>query len=216
MQGWRTVASLAHKRPEMEFQPKAWPAIGSQQAEIACCGFHRQAIKQVDVKRGGRSMLTREKMSWSPELNPGSRWRSERRIWIPALISSELPEPDCAPVRVQLLGEELVAFRDSEGGSGLLTSSAPTRGPTLLGRNEESGLRCVYHGWKFDVAAPVSTRWNEPPDCSFAHKVRHYGLPHRRAGWESSGPIWGRREEPTAAGVRVDADARRRTAMCRK
>src|ERR1700760_4547483 len=75
-----------------------------------------------------------------------------RRYWIPALFSDQLAEPDGAPVRVKLLGEKLVAFRDSAGRVGLLDERCPHRTASLFfGRNEESGLRCVYHGLKFDV-----------------------------------------------------------------
>ncbi len=75
-----------------------------------------------------------------------------RRYWLPALLSREIPEPDCPPVRVQLLGEHLVAFRDTSGRIGLIEEYCPHRGTSLfLGRNEEDGLRCVFHGWKFDV-----------------------------------------------------------------
>jgi phthalate 4,5-dioxygenase oxygenase subunit len=75
-----------------------------------------------------------------------------RRYWMPALLSEEVPEPDCPPVRVQLLGEHLVAFRDTQGRVGLVDERCPHRAVSLwLGRNEEDGLRCVYHGWKFDV-----------------------------------------------------------------
>ena len=76
-----------------------------------------------------------------------------RRYWMPALLSSELPEPDCPPVRVKLLGEELVAFRDTQNRVGLLSEFCPHRLTSMFfGRNEEGGLRCVYHGWKFDVS----------------------------------------------------------------
>lgn len=75
-----------------------------------------------------------------------------RRFWIPALLSSEIAEPDCPPVRVRLLSEDLIAFRDSQGRVGLLDRYCPHRRASLFwGRNEECGLRCVYHGWKFDV-----------------------------------------------------------------
>ena len=75
-----------------------------------------------------------------------------RRYWMPALLSEELPGADCPPVRVKLLGEKLVAFRDTAGRIGLLDEFCPHRLASLfLGRNEEDGLRCVFHGWKFDV-----------------------------------------------------------------
>jgi nitrite reductase/ring-hydroxylating ferredoxin subunit len=75
-----------------------------------------------------------------------------RRFWTPALLSSELPGPDCAPVRVTLLGEDLIAFRDTSGRVGLLDAYCTHRRASLFwGRNEECGLRCAYHGWKFNV-----------------------------------------------------------------
>src|SRR5712691_8421489 len=75
-----------------------------------------------------------------------------RRYWTPALLSTEIPDADGTPVRVRLLGEDLVAFRDTDGKVGLMDVNCPHRGTSLFfGRNEEGGLRCVYHGWKFDV-----------------------------------------------------------------
>ena len=74
-----------------------------------------------------------------------------RRFWVPALLSSELPAPDCPPVRLRLLNEDLIAFRDSDGEVGILDAYCPHRRASLFwGRNEECGLRCAYHGWKFD------------------------------------------------------------------
>ena len=74
-----------------------------------------------------------------------------RQYWLPFLPSTELPAPDCPPKKVRLLGEDLVAFRDTQGRVGLVSESCPHRGASLFfGRNEECGLRCVYHGWKFE------------------------------------------------------------------
>src|SRR5580765_2670688 len=87
-----------------------------------------------------------------------------RRYWVPALLSREVPEPDCPPVRVSLLGEKLVAFRDSDGRVGLLDELCAHRRASLFyGRNEECGLRCVYHGWKYDVDGRVLETPAEPP-----------------------------------------------------
>ena len=84
-----------------------------------------------------------------------------RRYWIPALLAREIAEPDGPPVRVRLLGEDLVAFRDTEGRIGLLDEYCPHRRASLFfGRNEECGLRCVYHGWKFDVAGTCVDQLN--------------------------------------------------------
>jgi len=75
-----------------------------------------------------------------------------RRFWVPFLISSEIAEPDCDPVRVRLMGEDLIAFRDTDGRIGLIDQFCAHRGVSLwFGRNEECGLRCPYHGWKYDV-----------------------------------------------------------------
>lgn len=75
-----------------------------------------------------------------------------RRFWVPYLLSSELPAPDCDPVRVRLMGEDLIAFKDTEGRIGLIDQFCAHRGVSLwFGRNEECGIRCPYHGWKYDV-----------------------------------------------------------------
>src|SRR5947207_8989072 len=71
-----------------------------------------------------------------------------RRYWLPALLAAELPEPDCPPVRVQILSEKLIAFRDTQNRLGLIDEFCAHRGVSLwFGRNEEDGLRCPYHGW---------------------------------------------------------------------
>ena len=98
--------------------------------------------------------------------------RTMRRYWVPALLASEIAEPDCPPVRVRLLGEDLVAFRDTQGRIGLLDEYCPHRRASLFfGRNEECGLRCVYHGWKFDIDGTCVDQMNEPQDQQFGHKV---------------------------------------------
>ena len=95
-----------------------------------------------------------------------------RRYWMPILLDWELPGPDCDPVRVRILGENLVAFKDTHGHIGLLANECPHRRVSLyFGRNEEGGLRCVYHGWKFDVDGQCMEQPNEPEGSNFAHKV---------------------------------------------
>ncbi|MEK7216492.1 MAG: Rieske 2Fe-2S domain-containing protein, partial [Chloroflexota bacterium] len=75
-----------------------------------------------------------------------------RRFWLPILLSTDLPGPDCDPREVRVMGEDLVAFRDSSGRVGLIEALCPhRRAPLFYGRNEENGLRCIYHGWKWDV-----------------------------------------------------------------
>jgi phenylpropionate dioxygenase-like ring-hydroxylating dioxygenase large terminal subunit len=110
-----------------------------------------------------------------------------RRFWLPALKLDELPEPDCPPIRFRILGENLVAFRDSEGRVAFVAEACPHRGASLFfGRNEESGLRCVYHGWKFDINGACVDMPSEPAESNFRAKV------HVRAyaGAEWGGLIW--------------------------
>ena len=105
-----------------------------------------------------------------------------RRYWIPALLSEEIPAPDCAPARVRLLGEGLVAFRDTEGRIGLIGEHCAHRGTSLFyGRNEECGLRCIYHGWKYDVEGNVLETPAEPPQSDYGKKIRHTAYPTREA-----------------------------------
>src|SRR3984893_7145775 len=116
--------------------------------------------------------------------------RVMRRYWIPILQSAELAEPDSPPVQVKCLGEKLVAFRDSNGRVGLLEEFCPHRGVSLwLGRNEEAGLRCVFHGWKFDVSGACVDQMNEPE--GFAQKIRAVAYPTVELGgivWAYMGP----------------------------
>lgn len=96
-----------------------------------------------------------------------------RRFWLPALIPAEIAEPDCNPVRLRLLGEDLIVFRDTDGRIGVMEERCPHRRASLyFGRNEECGIRCVYHGWKFDVDGNCVDMPNERPETDFKHKVR--------------------------------------------
>jgi phenylpropionate dioxygenase-like ring-hydroxylating dioxygenase large terminal subunit len=111
-----------------------------------------------------------------------------RRFWLPVALSRELPEPDCPPVRLRILSEDLIAFRETSGKVGLLARYCPHRGASLFfGRNEDGGLRCAYHGWKFDVTGACVEMPNEPMDCGFKQKIRQTAYPTREAG----GVIWG-------------------------
>jgi phthalate 4,5-dioxygenase oxygenase subunit len=101
-----------------------------------------------------------------------------RQYWIPAMMSSELLEPDCPPLRLRLLGENLVAFRTTSGRVGLIQGQCPHRGASLFfGRNEEEGLRCVYHGWKFDCEGACVDMPNEPAESGFKSKIRARAYP---------------------------------------
>jgi phthalate 4,5-dioxygenase oxygenase subunit len=106
-----------------------------------------------------------------------------RRHWLPACMSEEVAAPDGVPVRVRLLGEDLVAFRDTRGVVGVVGEHCPHRGASLaLGRNEECGLRCLYHGWKVDVQGTVVETPSEPPTSTLGKRVRHPAYPTREAG----------------------------------
>lgn len=115
-----------------------------------------------------------------------------RRYWIPALLSEEIPEPDCPPVRVKLLGEQLIAFRDTKGRVGLLDELCSHRTASLFfGRNEECGLRCAYHGWKYDIEGNCVDMPSEPPESRFREKIKHPAYPCVERGgvvWTYMGP----------------------------
>jgi nitrite reductase/ring-hydroxylating ferredoxin subunit len=105
-----------------------------------------------------------------------------RRYWLPALLTEEIPEPDCPPVRVKLLGEDLVAFRDTEGRIGLISEYCCHRRASLFyGRNEEGGLRCIYHGWKYDVDGAILDTPAEPANSMIKHHVRSTAYPCHEA-----------------------------------
>ena len=115
-----------------------------------------------------------------------------RQYWVPALMSSELPAPDGAPVRVRLLGENLIAFRITSGKVGMIQDACPHRAASLFfGRNEEEGLRCVYHGWKFDITGQCTDMLNEPDETKFMDKVKARAYPCVERGglvWTYMGP----------------------------
>jgi phthalate 4,5-dioxygenase oxygenase subunit len=115
-----------------------------------------------------------------------------RRFWLPVALSSELPGPDCEPLRVRVLGEDLIAFRDTDGNPGVVDAYCPHRGaPMFFGRNEESGLRCVYHGWKFDVTGACVDLPNAPEGATYKDKVRIKAYPAEDKGdliWAYMGP----------------------------
>lgn len=116
-----------------------------------------------------------------------------RRHWIPACMSEEVPDPDGTPVRTRLLGEDLVVFRDTNGRLGVLGEHCPHRQASLaFGRNEECGLRCLYHGWKFDVDGNVLDMSCEPENgARMRPHIRHKAYPTHEGGgfvWVYMGP----------------------------
>ena len=115
-----------------------------------------------------------------------------RRYWIPALLAEELPEADCPPVRVKLLSERMIAFRDSDGQLGLIDEFCAHRGVSLwFGRNEEKGLRCPYHGWKYDVNGQCVDVPSEAPESGYCDKIKLTSYPLVEKGgilWTYMGP----------------------------
>ena len=131
-------------------------------------------------------MLTKEKNDLLTKTGPGEPMGDLYRCyWIPALLAHELPEPDCDPVRVELLSEQLVAFRDTSGQLGLIDERCAHRRVSLwFGRNEDNGLRCPYHGWKFDVNGNCVEVPSEEP--SFCKNIRLKSYPLVEKG----GVLW--------------------------
>jgi phthalate 4,5-dioxygenase oxygenase subunit len=115
-----------------------------------------------------------------------------RRHWVPICLIEEVAEPDDTPVRARVLGEDLVVFRDSSGQVGVLHERCPHRGASLaLGRNEDNGLRCLYHGWKLDIKGQVTEMPSEPQASGLAQKVQHTAYPVKEWGgmvWSYLGP----------------------------
>jgi phenylpropionate dioxygenase-like ring-hydroxylating dioxygenase large terminal subunit len=135
-----------------------------------------------------------------------------RQFWLPVLLSGDLPEPDCPPVRLRILSENLVAFRDTAGRVGLLDAYCAHRGASLFwGRNEEHGLRCVYHGWKYDVHGRCVDMPSEPAESNFKDRVLQPAYPTREAGgivWAYMGPRDHEPEMPGLEWTRVPAGQR--------
>ena len=151
-------------------------------------------------------MLTREENEQVTKVGAGTPMgEALRRYWLPAMLHSELPEPDCTPVRLRLLGEDLVAFRDTNGDIGVLDENCPHRLASLwLGRNEEAGLRCVYHGWKYDVHGNCIEQMNEP--VAFKDKIKVKSYPAVEMGdviWVYMGPAEKKPPLPNFEYVRV-------------
>jgi phthalate 4,5-dioxygenase len=117
--------------------------------------------------------------------------RMMRRYWLPVCTSEQLPKPDCDPLRVSLLGERFVAFRDTSGRPGFLEEYCMHRRASLaMGRVEDNGIRCLYHGWKFGVDGTIQ---ETPNHCDERFRKRHKApaFPLREAGgmvWAYIGP----------------------------
>jgi phenylpropionate dioxygenase-like ring-hydroxylating dioxygenase large terminal subunit len=138
-------------------------------------------------------MLVKEQNDYLTQTGPGTPMgQFFRSYWIPALLSSELAEPDCPPIRVKLLSEKLIAFRDTGGRLGLIEEFCAHRRVSLwFGRNEENGLRCPYHGWKFDVTGQCVDIPSELPGSTHCQRIRMVNYPLVERGgilWTYMGP----------------------------
>lgn len=137
-------------------------------------------------------MLTREENERMCRVGPDTPMgKALRRYWLPALASDELPGPDAGPRRIQLLGEDFVAFRDSSGRVGFLDEYCAHRGASLaLGRVEDCGIRCLYHGWKFAADGQIVETPNMP-NPQYKERFRASSYPVTEAGsliWVYLGP----------------------------
>ena len=137
-------------------------------------------------------MLSPEQNALLTDVSPGAAMHEAmRRYWLPALLSRDIPEPDSDPVRVTLLNLDFVAFRDSQGRVGLLDERCCHRSASLcLGRVEDGGIRCIYHGWKYDVEGAVLDMPNVS-DERIKARIRQGAYPVREAGgiiWTYLGP----------------------------
>jgi phenylpropionate dioxygenase-like ring-hydroxylating dioxygenase large terminal subunit len=167
-------------------------------------------------------MLSGEENELLTRVSPGTPMGNLLRcFWQPFALDSELATPDSDPLRVRLLGEDLVAFRDSNGTVGLLAGNCPHRGASLFfGRNEEAGIRCVYHGWKFSGDGTCVDMPNEPAESDFKHKVTATAYPVRERGgvlWAFLGPKTDIPRPPELEWTRVPASHRyvtKRSQVC--
>lgn len=158
-------------------------------------------------------MLSREENELLTQTDSGTpAGHYFRRFWLPALLPREVQTPDCPPVRLRLLGEDLIAFRDTNGRVGILEEACPHRRASLFwGRNEDCGLRCVYHGWKFDVDGICLDMPNEPREYRFDNKVRTTSYPTCEYGgliWVYMGPRNRQPELPKLEWARVSETQR--------
>jgi phenylpropionate dioxygenase-like ring-hydroxylating dioxygenase large terminal subunit len=144
-------------------------------------------------RRGDGAMTKQEQNRILIQSGPGTPMGDLfRRYWLPALLADELPEPDCPPVRVKLLSEPLLAFRDTAGRLGLVDEHCAHRCASLFyGRNEEGGIRCAFHGWKYDVTGQCIEIPSEPAAKNLLKQIKLKSYPLAERGgilWTYMGP----------------------------
>ena len=139
-------------------------------------------------------MLTREDNELICRTGPGTPMgRVLRRYWHPCALSRDLPNPDCTPVRVKILGEDLVAFRDAEGRVGLIGERCPHRGASLYYGLNRDGLMCIYHGWKFDADGRCVDMPSDVPGSRYPTRRCAPRRTRRSSRRASCGRTWARR-----------------------
>src|SRR5918999_128022 len=143
------------------------------------CSLQRNALRT-----GSYSMLKKQQNDLVCQTGPGTPMgQLFRSYWLPVLHADELPENECPPVRVKIMSERLLAFRDTEGKYGLIDEFCAHRGVSLwFGRNEENGLRCPYHGWKYDVTGQCIDVPSEAPESGFCQKIKLKSYPLVKIG----------------------------------
>src|SRR6202007_962856 len=158
-----------------------------------------------------RAMLRQEQNDLLTQTGPGTPGgQLFRSYWLPALLAAELPENECPPVRGKLLSERLLAFRDTQGRYALIDEFCAHRGVSLwFGRNGENGLRCPYHGWKYDHTGQCVEVPSEPAESGFCQKIRLKSYPLVERGgviWGYMGPADQRPPEPEYEFATVPAE----------
>jgi phenylpropionate dioxygenase-like ring-hydroxylating dioxygenase large terminal subunit len=150
-------------------------------------------VESSGARQGHKTMLSREHNEFVTRTGPGTPMGELlRRYWIPALLAAELPENESPPGRIKLLSERLLAWRDTQGRYALTDEFCAHRGVSLwFGRNEESGLRCPYHGWKYDYTGQCIEVPSEPAESGFCRKIKLKSYPLIERGgilWTYMGP----------------------------
>src|ERR1700757_1759184 len=155
---------------------------------VALCLQRPLSAQEIAAPWRHSHMLRQEQNDLLTQTGPGTPMgRMFRNYWLPALLAAELPENDCPPVRVKLLGERLLAVRDSEGKYGLIDEFCAHRGVSLwFGRNEEGGLRCPYHGWKYAVTGACLEIPSEPAESGMCNRIKLKSYPLVERG----GVLW--------------------------
>jgi nitrite reductase/ring-hydroxylating ferredoxin subunit len=138
-------------------------------------------------------MLTQEENEILVRTGPGTPMGELfRRFWLPVMLTEEVPEPDCTPARIRILNEDLIGFRDTNGEVGIIDAYCAHRfSPLFFGMNEECGLRCLYHGWKYDVNGQCVDIPFVPEGEDFKEKVQLKSYPALDKGgfiWTYMGP----------------------------